>query len=144
MKFLKKINSDSKVIIRDLRQLNESLINAVDEYQHIILEQNGTIANQKVEIDELRMMNDAMNDSIRPLPFETDFDKAIKSAKAEAIKEFAERVKENFNDMEYSAKTNRKTIKVEELRGQMDWVLHTVIIETIDNLVKEMVGDSDA
>ena len=70
--------------------------------------------------------------------------KTVEQIKAEAYKEFAEKVKESFLNLQYNAKTDRKTVKVEELKEQMDWVLHTVTIETIDNLLKEMVGEEEA
>ena len=54
MQFLRKLNSDSKAIIQDLRDLNDSLINAVGEYQLIIFELKETIENQKEEIEKLQ------------------------------------------------------------------------------------------
>lgn len=53
------------------------------------------------------------------------------------LKQFAERLKERFNDTEYRAKTKRKTISVEELKAQMDWILHDVTPKTIDETLKE-------
>jgi hypothetical protein len=53
MKFLKKINFDAKAIIQDLRDLNDSLINAVVEYQQVIFEQRETIEMQKETIRQL-------------------------------------------------------------------------------------------
>lgn len=63
--------------------------------------------------------------------------------KAEAYKEFEEKAKENFLNLQYNAKTDRKTVKIEELKEQMDWLLHTVAIETVENLLKEMVGEEE-
>ena len=83
------------------------LINRLQEEIEMLKEEN---KKQKVIMEE-------MTDLMFPLPFETDYDKAIKTAKAEAIKEFAERVTE--------LKKERVIISVEH----------------IDNLVKEMVGD---
>ena len=54
------------------------------------------INRQKAEIERLNAIIENINDSIDPLPFETDFDKAMKKAKTEAIKEFAERLKIDF------------------------------------------------
>lgn len=65
----------------------------------------------------------------------------LSQAKAEASKEFAEKLKEEFLNLQYNAKTNRKTVKIEELKEQMDWLLHTVAIETLDNLLKETIGE---
>lgn len=54
----------------------------------------------KAEIERLQEENkklkaiiEAIDDTINPLPFVTDFDIAIKTAKSEAIKEFAEKIK---------------------------------------------------
>lgn len=63
--------------------------------------------------------------------------------KAEAYKEFAEKAKKEFLNLQYNAKTIRKTVKIEELKEQMDWLLHTVAIETVDTLLKEMVGEGE-
>ncbi len=54
MKFLKKINYDSKMIIQDLRELNDSLIDAVSEYQQVIFELRETIEMQQEEIELLQ------------------------------------------------------------------------------------------
>ena len=67
--------------------------------------------------------------------------KTVEQIKAEAYKEFAEKLKEEFLNLQYNAKTNRKTVKIEELSNQMNWLLHTVAIETVENLLKEMVGE---
>lgn len=69
--------------------------------------------------------------------------KTVEQIKSEAYKEFAEKLKEEFLNLQYNAKTNRKTVKIEELKEQMDWLLHTVAIETLDNLLKEMVGEEE-
>ena len=65
----------------------------------------------------------------------------LEVVKVEAIKEFAERLKKNFLALEYQAKTARKTLPVDFVKDQMKWLLHEVSVETIDNLVKEMVGE---
>lgn len=54
------------------------------------------VDTRQAEIERLQkkaIMVEAIEDSINPLPFETDYDKAIKTAKAKAIKEFAEEAK---------------------------------------------------
>ena len=56
-----------------------------------------------------------------------------------ALKQFAERLIEKFNDTEYRAKTKRKTISVKKLNAQMDWILHEVVIKLIDETLKEVV-----
>lgn len=63
--------------------------------------------------------------------------------KAEAYKEFAEKAKENFQNLEYSADTYRKTVKVKEMKEQINWVLHSVAAETLDNILEELVGENN-
>lgn len=58
--------------------------------------------------------------------------------RAEAIKEFAERLKENISNMEYTADVKRKTVPIETMFTQVNWVFHEIVPETIDKLVKEM------
>ena len=65
-----------------------------------------------------------------------------KVIRAEAIKEFAERSKEKFSELEYRTKTKRKTVSVNYLDSEMNWVLHDVSNQVIDNLVKEMIGET--
>lgn len=45
MKFLNRLKTDAKIIIHELRDLNDSLINTVVEYQDIIFDQKETIQN---------------------------------------------------------------------------------------------------
>lgn len=45
MKIFNRLKTDAKIIIHDLRDMNDSLINAVAEYQDIIFEQRETIKN---------------------------------------------------------------------------------------------------
>lgn len=121
------------------------------------------IKRQKTEIERLQSMNQAKLDCIHDLQSEneeltnevdslkkqmewltgynqnlmsanTALSEEIFIAKAEAYKEFAEKAKENFQNIEYSADTDRKTV----------WVLHSVAAETLDNLLKEMIGEKNA
>ena len=55
--------------------------------------------------------------------------------KAEAYKELAQKLKEQFNDLEFNVKTPRKTLKVEELQDQVNWILREVVIQTIDSVL---------
>ena len=90
------------------------------------------INRQKAEIERLEMVIGAIEDHINPLPFETDYAKAIRQAKAEAVKEFAERLKEELEG-EYIKATNK-------LENAQNIVVSTNI-KIVDNLVKEMVGE---
>lgn len=45
-----------------------------------------------IQKEKYRLILEEINDEINPLPFTTDYDKAMEKAKAEAVKEFAERL----------------------------------------------------
>ena len=60
--------------------------------------------------------------------------------RAEVEKIFAE-IEGRISSMEYRANTPRKTVKVEELKEQVDWVLHEVVPDTIAELKKKYIGD---
>lgn len=57
--------------------------------------------------------------------------------KADAVREIFEEIDKKIASMEYNANTPRKTVKVEELKEQVDWVLHTVIPQTLAELKKK-------
>lgn len=61
--------------------------------QEMIKDTLDLIKRQQAEIERLKMEREAFDDAIYPLPFKTDFDIAIETAKSEAYKEFAERLK---------------------------------------------------
>ena len=91
--------------------------------------------DRNAENDRLREENakqkailEAIDNEMMPLPFETDFDKAIKTAKSEAIKEFAERLKKVKDDLKYYLDNNEENGVV--------YIPKFVI----NNLVKEMTG----
>lgn len=103
-----------------------------------------TVTTEKLKNIELQAEIERLEIRLRKVRNQfTDLGKMYSEIRAEAIKEFAQQMKERFLKLEYRAKTPRKTIRIEELQEQMDWVLHSVSIETIDNLVKEMVGDAE-
>lgn len=56
-----------------------------------------------------------------------------------AVREFDERLKKRVASAEYRANTERKTVKKEELLEQVNWVLHKVVPDTIDQIAKEML-----
>ena len=58
---------------------------------------------------------------------------------SEVINEFVKELIKRFNDMEYNANTPRKTVKVDELRAQVDWILHEVTVNTIKEFAEKYV-----
>ncbi len=65
------------------------------------------------------------------------------TAKSEAIKEFAKRLKSKVNDLEFRTKTNRKTVPTKFCDDNANWVMHECVPEEIDNLVKEMTVENE-
>lgn len=64
---------------------------------------------------------------------------AYKNGYKEGIENFSEELIKCFNDLEYRANTPRKTIRVDELQAQMDWILHEVAINTIKEFAEKFV-----
>ena len=91
------------------------------------------INRQKAEIERLREIISVTDKTLK---------KCATLARTEAIKEFAEGLKNRIDNLEYTANITRKTVPVETLFTQVNWVLHEVVPETIDNLAKEMTGET--
>ena len=75
---------------------------------------------REAEMERLKMVIEQIEDDLQPLPFETNFEKAAKRIKSEAIKEFAERLKRKF--------------------GIADCIV-TVDNNDIDEIIKEMMEE---
>ena len=60
--------------------------------------------------------------------------------RAEVEEIFAE-IDKRIASLEYRANTPRKTVKVEELKAQCDWILHEVIPKTLAEFKKKYIGD---
>lgn len=173
MQFLRKLNSDSKAIIQDLRDLNDSLINAVGEYQLIIFELKETIENQKEEIEKLQetiLKGDFTSyvaekakdewrrgniEHINRLKAEIERLQKNEQIATEVIEESSaevERLKEGIKferervDNIPNLLLQAKSEAIREFAERLiditvgNWE-YRVDIATIDNLVKEMVGD---
>lgn len=129
MKFLKKINNNSKQIIQDLRDLNDSLINAVVEYQQTNFELKEQIEMQREEIERLQKLNDEIIDKLKCM---TEENHKLACDKYEneirVIKEFAEKITEIFvryaHLHNYAEKARTETIESaegEEIEMQSVW-----------------------
>ena len=90
------------------------------------IKQHGKIKELKAEVERLKERNKILDLNRRMALLEKEplYDK-IKTAKAEAVKEFAERLKDSFFDNGYES-------------PDIDFDYF------VDNLVKEMVGDDNA
>ena len=68
-------------------------------------------------------------------------DRCIAKERTEAVKEFAERLKEKFACLEYVIQTNRKTLPIERVKAEVDAVLQNGCSNVVDKILKEMVGE---
>lgn len=93
----------------------------------LINSQKAEIERLEKEIEKQEAILEAIDAEMFSLPFEADFDKAIKTAKIEAIKEFAERLK--MNSYSY-----RATNGVEEV---------VVDISVIDDIIREITKSEE-
>lgn len=73
---------------------------------------------------------------------EAFYDRGYRRASEVAL-EVIEELERKIASLEYNAKTTRKTIKVEELRAQVDWILHEVVPDTIAEVKKKYEGDNN-
>ena len=64
-----------------------------------------------------------------------------KSGYEAEIRKFSEELIEHFNALEYNPNTPRKTVKVDELRAQMDWMLHEVVTDTIKEFAEKYIEE---
>lgn len=107
------------------------------------------ISRQKAEIERLTKENEQAIEKWHILEKRTKeryaelYEEAKEVVRAEAIKEFAEKLKESISNMEYRANVQRKTVSVETLYTQVNWVFHEIVPKTIDSLVKEMTEGKD-
>lgn len=62
----------------------------------------------------------------------------LRTAKSEAIKEFAELLKERLNTLEYTRETDRKTVPTDYFVHMMNDILHETVPCVIDSVLKEM------
>lgn len=65
---------------------------------------------------------------------------SFRNGYAKAVEDIFEEIEKAIAGMTYNARTQRKTVKVEELKEQVDWVLHEVVPNRIDELKKKYTG----
>lgn len=71
---------------------------------------------------------------------ETAFKNGYEKGKTETAREIFEEIEKEIANLEYRANTPRKTVRVDELKAQMDWLLHEVVPSVIDELKKKYTG----
>ena len=102
------------------------------------------INRQKAESERLQKENEFHRKTItenaqRALEVLVD---EIDKAKIEAYKEFADRAKEKFLQLEFRLNSDRKTMRIQDVKYYGNVLLHETGCVVIDNIVKEMVGKS--
>ena len=110
----------------DNKQLQSDVINANQNWDHI----KGLWEREKEKVESAKQKVICAC-------------KMLNTAKSEAIKEFAERLKSKLNDLEFQTKTQRKTVTVKFCDDNANWVMHECIPEEVDKLVKEMARSDD-
>ena len=61
----------------------------------------------------------------------------IRNSELRVAREIFEEIEKRIADLEYRANTPRKTVKVEELKEQVNWILHEVVPSTVAELKKK-------
>ena len=62
---------------------------------------------------------------------------------SEVAEEIFAEIEKHISSLEYQANTPRKTVKVEELKAQVNWVLHEVVPQTLAELKKKYTESED-
>ena len=98
------------------------------------------------QIKEIKEMADIIHEGDCPLVVlfyndsltlaENLYNKGYRKASDVAREIFAE-IEKRIADLEYRANTPRKTVNVEELKEQVNWILHEVVPSTIAELKKK-------
>ena len=97
-------------------------------------------ARLKAEIERLKKENTFHRKTIAEnaqIEIEV-LNEAVMEAISKARKEFAERLKKEYENLEFVPKTTRKRVSVDELKDMVSWVIHEVFPQSIDKLLKEM------
>jgi replicative DNA helicase len=62
---------------------------------------------------------------------------------SDVAKEIFAEIEKTIADLEYRANTPRKTVKVEELKAQCDWILHEVVPKALAELKKKYTEEKE-
>lgn len=116
MKILNRLKTDAKIIIRELRDLNDSLTNTIVEYQDIIFDQKEIIINLHELVDEKEAEILKLQQEIERLKEGIKFERErvdsipnlMQQAKSEAIKEFADKYEKAVLPLLTSATLDKK------------------------------------
>ena len=105
------------------------------------------ILQQKKRIDDLEKLISKVEKENKILSQNADtaFQDGLNEAQdlysKQIAKQIFEDIEKTISSMEYKANTPRKTVKVEELKEQVNWVLHKVIPDTINKIKDKYTGE---
>ena len=124
------------------------LIDEIVKEKRELFEENKRLTEENERLrDELAKSYETLDESIN---FYCSFTKSkvsncpiddeVTKAKADTVREIFEKIEKRIASLEYQANTQRKTISVEELKAQVNWILHEVVPQTLAELKKEAHG----
>lgn len=62
---------------------------------------------------------------------------------SEVAEEIFEEIEKALSNARYISKTSRKTVKVEELKEQAEWILHEAVLQIIEPIKKKYAESED-
>ena len=93
-------------------------------------------------IDNVDLSENEIAEKLRNLPVQI-FPDNEEQIRNEAIKDVVEKLRKHIEALEYNLNTPRKTVPVQTLYDQVNWILKEVIPQTIDGVLKELEGDAE-
>ena len=126
---------DKEKLIRDLidnRSFYPAIVkNAIENAPTEDVVPRSEVDEIAEELSDTIVMKDELFDEVIKLRTE------LTKAKTEVAREIFEEIEKSIANLEYRANTPRKTVKVEELKAQCDWILHEVVTKTLATLKKK-------
>ena len=119
--------------------LDEEIERAIDNIPTADVVPKSEVERLQAEIERLKKDNEyiLMQHRFQRRPGGDCWNDVIEKAKTEVAREIFEEIERRISDLEYNARTPRKTVSVDELRAQINWVMHEVIPATIAELKKK-------
>lgn len=87
------------------------------------------------EVERLTIELEAMRGA------ENSYKLHYEKAKQEVAEQIFGEIEKSIADLEYKANTPRTTVRIDELKAQVNWVLHEVIPQMIAELKKKYIGE---
>ena len=120
------------------KQIDEMAKTMLEASQNANVEPVLEMEGKEVVLGEnaTKILNNILEQAYIPFLAEKLTDKGYHKA-SEVAREIFEEIENSIANLEYRANTPRKTVKVEELKAQCDWILHEVLPKTLAELKKK-------